>query len=96
MHHNTHKKEKHTYHGLNYFILYHLFKVDGWGDVLCDSDEDTVRLDRALGISTSILFIVLYFIFLTSQRFEVHSHEGSMSNKVTNKHRQTAEHSEKG
>ena len=43
-----------------------------------------MRLNNVLGISMYILFSGMYFFFLTSQKFEVHSHEGSMSNMITN------------
>lgn len=52
-----------------------------------ENKRDTIRLSSILGISINILFLVCYF-FLTSQKFEVHSHEGSMSNMVTNTDKQ--------
>ena len=45
-----------------------------------------MRPNTTPGISINILFPVC--IFLTSQKFEVHSHEGSMSNMITNTDKQ--------
>ena len=69
-----------------YLPLYQLLTWMKWRSHSTNLDKDTMRLNSPVGISNNILFLVC--IFLTSQKFEVHSHEGSMSNMVTNTDKQ--------